>query len=121
MEEIAKNDGKPEAEKEMLSWAKKILHKLKTLKFIIKLIKKEGVMSLFNGLSASIVATTVAYFVYFLAYKFFTNMVKNNFKLSLTAESLIASTLAGTCGTVTANPIFVLYSRMAKAKTSVYY
>jgi solute carrier family 25 (peroxisomal adenine nucleotide transporter), member 17 len=105
-------------EPSFFQWLKKyISSKIKSIEFAKGLIKREGPWALYKGISSALVGIVVTYGIYFYAYKSFKNMlIKNNWSRGVVYDSLVTSFLAACASSVGSNPIWVLNTRMAKAK-----
>jgi adenine nucleotide transporter 17 len=91
--------------------------KIRSLDFAKNLINREGIKTLYKGMSSAFIGMIITYFIYFTAYKYFKNLlIKNNFTKGVIIDSLITSFLAACASSIGSNPIWVLNTRMAKAK-----
>jgi adenine nucleotide transporter 17 len=83
----------------------------------IKIIENEGFSNLYNGISSAMIGIVFSSGIYFCGYKYFKNVLeRNNFSKGIIVDSMITSFLASTVTSCLSNPIWVLNSRMAKAK-----
>ena len=86
---------------------------------ILDLIKKDGCMSLYNGLSSSLLGSVFQNGVYFCSSKFWSYLLEHmKFKQNF-FNSLIINLLAAICSTIITNPIWVLNIRMINKSKEV--
>ncbi len=83
-----------------------------------KIIKKEGFLSLYNGISSALIGSAQSYGVYFFAYQYWKNIfVKYGFSKNIIYDTLCTSFLGAVCCAVATNPIWVLNTRIIQAKS----
>lgn len=85
-------------------------------KYCFDLIKKEGVQSLFNGMSSSVIGGIVQNGIYFCSVKIFTYIfqhMKLEFKSKI-LHSMLINLLSAICSAIYTNPFWVLNIRMTK-------
>jgi len=93
------------------------ISKMNSVKFASEIISKEGISSLYNGMSSALVGSVISSGLYFLAYKYFKDLlVDKNFTKGIVIDSMITSFLASCCTAIGSNPIWVLNARMSKSK-----
>ncbi|CDW72899.1 solute carrier family 25 (mitochondrial carrier peroxisomal membrane 34kda) member 17 [Stylonychia lemnae] len=90
----------------------------KELRYLKQIIEKDGITSLYKGLSSALIGTVFSYGIYFWWYRFF----KNFFKLVLKRTELsdlditIITTIAGVVNSFLTSPIWFINARMATSK-----
>jgi hypothetical protein len=94
---------------------------LKQSMFLLqKIIKEEGILSLYNGISSALIGSVQSYGVYYYTYQFWKNyFVRNNLGRNIVFDSLCTSFLGAVCTAVLTNPIWVLNARMSRSKDQV--
>ena len=94
--------------------------KIEIIKYTLKLIQQEGILSLYDGMTSSILGSVVQYAVYFCASKFWSYLFDHmNMKISGIGRSMLINLVAATCTALVTNPIWVLNARMAKKSKEV--
>jgi adenine nucleotide transporter 17 len=115
------NNNNNEIHVNLISYLQKYFkEKLHTFNFAFELIKREGVSTLYNGMTSALVGTVASYGIYFFSYKLFKDLLEGyNLKKGIIIDSMITSFLASCATVLGSNPIWVLNSRMAKSKKDV--
>jgi adenine nucleotide transporter 17 len=94
--------------------------KIDILKYAIDLIKQEGILSLYNGVTSSLLGSIIQNGVYFCASKFwkyvFEYLKLNDTKL---LNSVLINLLAAIVTTFVTNPVWVLNIRMTNRPPEV--
>ncbi|KAH7914313.1 peroxisomal membrane protein PMP47B [Hygrophoropsis aurantiaca] len=83
---------------------------------VIDIIKREGVLGLYSGLSSSLLGIAVANGVYYYFYERSRGIILNSRKGSKalsTLESMLAGVIAGSATTIISNPIWVVQTSQA--------
>jgi adenine nucleotide transporter 17 len=94
--------------------------KLDSVKLASEIISKEGISSLYNGMSSAMVGSVISSGLYFLTYKYFKDLLaQKNFTRGIVIDSMITSFLASCCTAIGSNPIWVLNARMSKSKKEI--
>lgn len=92
--------------------------KIEIIKYTLKLIQQEGILSLYDGMTSSILGSVVQYAVYFCASKFCSYSFDHmEIKISGIGRSMLINLLAATCTALVTNPIWVVNARMAKKRS----
>jgi adenine nucleotide transporter 17 len=82
---------------------------------VVDVLKKEGFLRLYNGMSSALVGIIISSGIYFFSYRLSNNLIlENNLSTNIVLDTLITSFLAGSCTALTSNPIWVLNTRMAQ-------
>lgn len=98
--------------------SKELDRSLGLIEILIRIIRKDGVLAMYTGLSAALVGTVVSYGIYFWWYRF----LKNKFSLytgrkSFTkGEVAVITAISGTLSSFLGNPIWMLNTRMINKK-----
>ena len=83
------------------------------MEILVRIVKKEGILSMYTGLSAALIGTVISYGIYFWWYRF----LKNKFSLytgrkSFTkGEVAIITMISGTLSSFLGNPIWMLNTK----------
>ncbi|KAJ7682822.1 mitochondrial carrier domain-containing protein [Mycena polygramma] len=83
-----------------------------TYQAVVDIIKREGPLSLYSGLSSSLLGIAVTNGVYYYFYERSRGMVQKGKALS-TAESILIGIIAGSATTIISNPIWVVQTSQA--------
>ena len=90
------------------------------MKILYSIIKKDGILAMYTGLSSALVGTIFSYGIYFWWYRF----LKNKFTLHTgrrnftKVEMTIITAISGTLSSFLANPIWMINARMTVRKKS---
>jgi len=79
------------------------------------IIKKEGVLALYSGLSAALIGTVCSYGIFFYWFRYLKNkffMMTGRKEISK-IEMTIITAISGTLSSVIANPVWMINARMA--------
>lgn len=111
----------PEEDEKTINKIKKIFrNKVEILKFVGDIMKIEGVLGLYNGMSSAILGTVASSGSYFLAYKFFKDFFNyESFNKQLALKSMITSLLGAFVSATLSNPVWVLNNRMTRSKKEI--
>jgi adenine nucleotide transporter 17 len=83
---------------------------------IVEILKKQGLLRVYSGMSSALIGIIIASGIYFFAYRLFNNLIiEYSLSTNVVIDTLITSFLAGSCTAITSNPIWVLNTRMAQA------
>ena len=84
------------------------------------MVRKDGFMSFYKGMSVALVGTVASFGGYFFFYRMLKNIVLHSFKMKesqLTSKQImLISALAGSTSSVLANPFWFLNTRMTLAQ-----
>jgi hypothetical protein len=95
--------------------------KLEIVQFTKDLINKNGFLSLYNGMTSSIVGSVVQYAIYFCSSKFFGYTFDHlGVELGNLSRTMLINLISATCTALITNPIWVVNVRMAKRANDVY-
>jgi hypothetical protein len=88
----------------------------------MKIIKKNGFLSLYNGMTSSIIGSVVQYAVYFCSSKFWGNVIDHlKLKPGNITRSIIVNLISAICTALITNPIWVINARMANSEVPNYF
>ncbi|KAJ9089701.1 hypothetical protein DSO57_1010198 [Entomophthora muscae] len=92
-----------------------------TIVALKKIIKEEGVLSLYSGLDSALIGVAVTNGVYYYFYEFSKSVFEKNSKQKgvSTFESMVSGAIAGAATVLITNPIWVVNTRMATRKHSL--
>ncbi len=86
----------------------------------MNLIKNDGIISLYDGMTSSIIGAVVQYAMYFCSSKFWSYTLDYlNIKIEGVCRIMIINFIAAICTAIVTNPIYVLNARMAKKNKNV--
>ena len=89
------------------------------LEILRKILKEDGILSLYKGLKTALVGTVVSYGIYFWWYRFMKNFTSSILKRSdfTKLEMTFITAVAGSFSSIFANPIWMVNARQAAQKT----
>ena len=82
----------------------------------MKLLKREGVKSLYKGMGSSLVGVMISFGLYFLFYRVFKNMFLRRKGQLSNKDIMIITLLAGEINTVISHPIWMIQTRICIGK-----
>jgi hypothetical protein len=94
--------------------------KLEIVHFTKELINKNGILTLYNGMTSSIVGSAVQYAIYFCSSKFFGYSIDYlGLELGNLSRTMLINLISAICTALITNPIWVVNVRMAKREQDV--
>ncbi len=97
-----------------------LFNKIEIIKFTIKLIKKYGFFSLYDGMTSSVFGSVLQNAIYFCSSKFWSYLLDHlDIKMGNLSRSMLINLISATCTAIITNPIWVVNARMAKKHKSV--
>jgi hypothetical protein len=111
---------KDEDEKKKSSVLQILTKKTGMLNFTMNLLKTEGFLSLYDGITSSIFGNMVQYALYFCSSKLWSYILDHlNIKIGGIGRTMLINLIAALCTAVVTNPIWVVNVRMAKKTKDV--
>jgi hypothetical protein len=106
---------------ETLSKIKLLIAKIDILKYTLDVIQKDGVLSLYNGVTSSLIGSIIQNGVFFCSTKFWKYVFEHlNKKTDKLLNSILINLLAALVTTFVTNPVWVLNVRMTNRSAEVY-
>ena len=97
-----------------------ISQKFEIIKFTLSLINEHGVLSLYDGMTSSIVGSVVQYAIYFCSSKFFGYALESaGWSMGHLTKTMLINLVSATCTAIVTNPIWVVNARMARKNKEV--
>ncbi len=91
-----------------------IMNKLEMIQFTIKVIKEDGVLGLYNGMTSSIFGSVVQYSIYFSLLKLSTYLFQYlRIGTEGITKNILLSLISAIFTAILTNPIWVVNARMA--------
>ncbi len=96
------------------------LEKLEIVKFTMDLINQHGFLSLYDGMTSSILGSVVQYAVYFCSSKYFGYAFEyTGISMGNLSRTMIINLISAICTAIVTNPIWVVNAQMAKKSPEV--
>lgn len=119
-EKKREEENKAVEEEKKNAFVKFLMKRVEIIKYTIKLIRDNGLSSLYNGISSSIFGSIVQYAIYFCSSKFWSYVLDYfEIKLGGLGRTMLINLISAICTAIVTNPIWVINARMVNKKKEV--